>query len=142
MSETAAASEQAAAAADERRRYQRFIARRGGEACFWLLNAEQRIALNDLSSEGFSIPLVVPPQMDARFSFILAREGVPDRIEGEAEVANYIASQSQLGCRFVSFDGNGADKLRDWLVAHVLMTASVRITEKEAEMIVSGGSLI
>ena len=38
--------------------------------------------------------------------------------------------------------GDGAERLRDWLIALVIMTASVRISEKDAAAIVAGPSLI
>ena len=43
--------------AGERRSKQRFVARRRGEPCFWLVLDGQRIALNDLSAEGFSLAM-------------------------------------------------------------------------------------
>ena len=84
----------------------------------------------------------MPPAPGASFAFVLTREGVPDRICGQAKVMNYIAGRQQMGCRFVSFEGSGAEDLRDWLIAHVLMNASVPISEKDAAQIVSGRSVI
>ena len=43
----------------ERRRRQRFVARRWGNVCFWVVIDGQRQPLNDLSLEGFSLPMGV-----------------------------------------------------------------------------------
>jgi hypothetical protein len=66
----------------------------------------------------------------------------PTRIRGWAQSVNFIASVSQAGCRFLALEGDGSDRLRDWLVALVIMNASVRISEKDAATIVAGPSLI
>ena len=129
-------------AAGERRRKQRFVARRGGEPCFWLVLGAQRIALNDLSAEGFSYPSPTPGETAEACDFLLQREGVPDEIRGRAETVNYRADAAQMGCRFLSIEGDGAQRLHDWLIAHVIVSASVRITEKDAAAIVAGPSLI
>jgi len=42
----------------------------------------------------------------------------------------------------VTLQGDGVERLRDWLIAHVIMSATVRITEKDAAAIVNGPSLI
>ena len=128
--------------AGERRRKQRFIARRRGEPCFWLVLDAQRIALNDLSAEGFSYSSPTPDENAETFDFVLQREGVPDEIRGRAQTVNYLADAAQTGCRFLSLEGDGAQRLRDWLIAHVIVSASVRITEKDAAAIVAGPSLI
>ena len=73
---------------------------------------------------------------------MLQREGVPDEIRGRAETVNYLADAAQMGCRFLSIEGDGAQRLHDWLIAHVIVSASVRITEKDAAAIVAGPSLI
>ena len=126
----------------ERRGCQRFVARRRGEPCFWVVMDGVRIPLNDLSADGFSYPSATPPASGEVFDFVLQREGVPDEIRGRAVVVNFLAASAQAGCAFASLDGDGAERLRDWLIAHVLMTATVRITEKDAAAIVSGPSLI
>ncbi len=128
--------------AGERRRKQRFVARRRGEPCFWLVLEGERIALNDLSAEGFSYPSSTLRENGETFDFVLQREGVPDEIRGCAKAVNYLAGAAQTGCHFVSIEGDGAERLRDWLITHVIMTASVRITEKDAAAIVAGPSLI
>ena len=128
--------------AGERRSKQRFVARRRGEPCFWLVLDGQRIALNDLSAEGFSYPSLTPRANAEVFDFVLQREGVPDEIRGRAETVNYLADAAQTGCHFLDLEGNGAQRLRDWLIVHVIVSASVRITEKDAAAIVAGPSLI
>ena len=83
-----------------------------------------------------------PPAAGEAFDFELHREGVPDRIRGRAQSVNFIAAVAQAGCRFLVLEDDGADRLRDWLVALVIMNASVRISEKDAAAIVAGPSLI
>lgn len=40
----------------ERRKRQRFVARRWGSVCFWVVIDGERLPVNDLSLEGFSVP--------------------------------------------------------------------------------------
>ncbi|MGQ5488516.1 PilZ domain-containing protein [Thauera sp. ZXT1-4] len=126
----------------ERRRIQRFIASRRGVPYIWLRSGDQRTALRDISIEGFSIGADVPLGSGSVFEFVLEREGVPDRIRGRAEPMNCTESAGQIGCRFVELEVRGAERLRDWLIALVIMNASVRISEKDAAAIVAGPSLI
>lgn len=128
----------------ERRRRQRFIARRWGSVCFWVLIDGARLPLNDLSLEGFSVPCGAPLAAPRAFAFVLQLEGIPDEIRGEACTMNFVdgADGGQLGCRFLSFAGEGAERLREWLTAHLISTATVRISEQEAAEIVAGPSLI
>ncbi len=128
----------------ERRRRQRFVARRWGSVCFWVHMDGQRLPVNDLSLEGFSVLLGAPPVEPKTFGFVLQLEGIPDEIRGEARTMNFVfgADGGQLGCRFLSFEGEGAARLHDWLTIHVIATATVRISEKEAAAIVSGPSLV
>ncbi len=137
-------SEAAGLETTERRKRQRFIAKRRGEYCFWALIDGERLPLLDLSLEGFGIPASSPPSSDRSFHFVLQRANVPDEISGRARVVNYLSSAEggQAGCLFDSLDGEGASRLEDWLTAHVLASASVPITEKDASRIVSGPSLI
>lgn len=128
---------------EERRIHQRFVARLRGEPCFWVLIGKERLALNDLSLKGFSLLASPALVSGAQFNFTLQRENVPDTIEGSAEVANIFGKDMRFaGCRIVRFEGDGAERLRDWLVIHVILSATVRISEKEAARIVSGRSLI
>lgn len=128
----------------ERRRRQRFVARRWGSVCFWVLIDGQRLPLNDLSLEGFGVPAEGPPAEPHSFAFVLQLEGIPDQIRGEAMTVNFVAGADggQLGCRFISFEGDGSRQLHDWLTVHLIATASVRISEQEAAAIVAGPSLV
>ena len=128
----------------ERRQRQRFMARRWGDVCFWVdLNGEH-LPVNDVSLEGFSVPSMARPPEPKTFPFVLQLAGIPDRISGMAQMMNFISTDGggQLGCRFSSFDGEGSERLHDWLTTHVIAMATVRISEKEAAAIVSGPSLI
>ncbi|MDD3674049.1 MAG: PilZ domain-containing protein [Thauera propionica] len=126
----------------DRRGSQRFVARRRGEPCFWVVIGGERIALNDISPEGFSFQADDPQAFCEELDFVLLRDSVPDEIRGRARRVNYLAGSAQLGCRFVTLQGDGVERLRDWLIAHVIMSATVRITEKDAAAIVNGPSLI
>ncbi|KAI5915486.1 PilZ domain-containing protein [Thauera sp. 2A1] len=126
----------------DRRVRQRFIARRHGRSCFWLAMGGERIALNDLSLEGFSASLAPPPR--GEFAVVLQRDGVPDEIHCTAIVVNQVPGPCgpASGCRFVGLSPENADRLQEWLVTHVIMSATVRISEKDAVMIVQGRSLV
>ena len=127
----------------ERRIHQRFVARLHGEPCFWALIGEERLALNDLSLKGFSLPASSMLLLDAQFDFILQREGVPDTIQGCAVVTGVFGKENpSAGCRIIRFEGDGEERLQDWLVIHVILSATVRISEKDAAAIVSGRSLV
>ena len=128
--------------AGERRGRQRFVALRRGSECFWVVFDEQREALTDLSLEGFGMPGAF--EVGRCFNVVLHRAGVPDQIRGTVRVANCFkgADGVQSGCVFESFAGDGKERLRDWLIAHVIANATIPITEKDAERIVSGPSLI
>lgn len=128
----------------ERRARQRFVARRRGNPCFWVVLDGQRVALNDLSLEGFSLPALPTLSTGSNFQFVLQRDGIPDEINGWAEVVNQIADGGNLtaGCRFTTLDEAGAERLNEWLVAHVIVNATVRISEKDAAAIVRGRSLV
>jgi len=128
----------------ERRRRQRFVAKRWGQVCFWVVINGQRLPLNDLSLEGFSLSAGVPPLGSGAFPFVLQIEGVPDEIRGMAEGMNFVFGEEGglFGCRFLSFEDDGAGRLHDWLTVHVIATATVRISEKDAAAIVTGPSLI
>ena len=128
----------------ERRQRQRFLAKRSGATCFWVAYDGKRIPLIDLSLEGFSIAASQAPDSDAPFAFELRLEGIPDKIKGQAQHMNFVPGEpeGQIGCRFISLEGEGAMRLHEWLTIHVIASASVRITAKEAEKIVEGPSLI
>ena len=128
----------------ERRRHQRFLARRGESTCFWIELEGCRFPLNDVSLEGFSVPASVPLNPGQEFDFALRLDGIHDRIRGRAQAVNEVSSPegSLIGCVFVEFSGMGSEDLKEWLTAHVISSASIRISEAEAEAIVQGPSLI
>ena len=128
--------------AAERRRIQRFLGQRRGQPYLWVTIGSERVALRDISVDGFAIAAAAPPAGGKPFDFVLQREGVPDQIRGRAQAVNFIAATGQAGCRFLVLEGDGAERLRDWLIALVIMNASVRISEKDAAAIVAGPSLI
>ncbi|MFN3987749.1 MAG: PilZ domain-containing protein [Rhodocyclaceae bacterium] len=131
-------------AVSERRKRQRFVAKRRGEYCFWVVMDERRLPLQDLSLEGFGVAGHDGLDLGYRFSFVLQRLGVPDEIRGTARVVNRVQTMTGelTGVLFEALEGDGASRIGDWLTAHVLATASVPISEKEASRIVSGPSLI
>ncbi len=128
----------------ERRQRQRFLAKRAGSTFFWVMFDDNRVPLLDLSLEGFSIAASAPPTSDQPFAFELRLEGIPDKIKGQAQQMNFVPGEphGQIGCRFIALEGEGAMRLHEWLTIHVIASASVRITAKEAETIVEGPSLI
>lgn len=128
----------------ERRLHQRFVAQRQGEACFWALVGNHRVALNDLSITGFSLPLLPDYTVGTQFDFTLQRDGIPDAVRGQAQIVNQLGKDAaaKLGCRIIQFEGENAERLKEWLVTHVICSATVRITEKDAAAIVAGRPLI
>ena len=128
----------------ERRIHQRFVARLHGEPCFWALLGEERMALDDLSLEGFALSATPALTRGRQFDFTLRREGVPDAIRGRAEVVSLFGKgeTAAAGCRILHFEDDGPERLHDWLVTHVIRSATVRITEKDAAAIVAGRSLV
>lgn len=128
----------------ERRSHQRFLAKRGDSTCFWVELEGSRYPLNDVSLEGFSVPGNVPLKPGQEFTFALRLDGIPDRIRGKAQVVNRVPGEAEglLGNRFLTLDNDGASDLKEWLTAHVIASASVRISTAEAEAIVQGPSLI
>lgn len=142
MGDRDASPQPQAAEAAERRRIQRFLGQRRGQPYLWVTIGSERVALRDISVDGFAIAAAAPPAGGEPFDFVLQREGVPDQICGRAQAVNFIAASGQAGCRFLVLEGDGAERLRDWLIALVIMNASVRISEKDAAAIVAGPSLI
>lgn len=128
----------------ERRRRQRFVAKRRGEFCFWALIEGERFPLQDLSIEGFGVQVFPGFELDKVFPFVLRRAGVPDEVRGLARAVNKVdAGVGALGgFLFESFEVDGRARLEEWLTAHVLASATVPISEKDATAIVSGRSLI
>ncbi len=128
----------------ERRKRQRFLARRDGTTCFWIVMDGTRHPLIDLSLEGFGFPGEAHDSVQRDFDFELQLEGIPDKIRGIARVMNHVPGEhgGQIGCCFVSFSGEGREDLLTWLTTHVIWSSSVRLSEKEAVAIVSGPSLV
>ncbi|MDQ8023528.1 MAG: PilZ domain-containing protein [Moraxellaceae bacterium] len=128
----------------ERRARQRIAAKRDGETCVWVEIAGVRHPVIDLSMEGFSIPVTEGAEMNGSFDVVLRFNDIPDRIRGQAEKVNRVDSLEgpRLGCRFLSLEGDGGDKLYEWLTVIVICGASVRISVKDAQSIVSGPSMI
>jgi hypothetical protein len=128
----------------ERRKCQRFVAKRRGEQCFWAVIGGQRYPLADLSLAGFAVPVSSPLPTGKVIEFVLQRANVPDEIRGRARIVNHIQADGggQAGCLFEPLDRAASERLEEWLAAHVLMTASVPINEREAASIVRGPSLI
>lgn len=130
----------------ERRARQRFLAQRRGEPCFWVVVGGHRQALIDISLEGFSMAAVQAVSSEG-FDFVLQRADVPDQIAGRAVVVNPAGGQAgepgrTLGCRFIELPAASLARLEDWLITHVIVSATVRITEKDATAIVLGRSLV
>ncbi|MDX5363047.1 MAG: PilZ domain-containing protein [Pseudazoarcus pumilus] len=126
----------------ERRGKQRFVALRRGAECFWAQVDGRREPLSDMSLDGFG--LCGTFEVGRRIEVVLYRSAVPDEIRGTVKVANCFAGAGgvQSGCVFEAFEGDGRERLRDWLIAHVIANATLPITEKDAERIVCGPSLI
>lgn len=128
----------------ERRRRQRFVARRGGEFCFWAVLDGVRFPLQDLSIEGYGVQIFPQFEVGKVFPFVLQRAGVPDEVRGLARAVNKVEGVDSVlgGFLFESFEGDGRERLEEWLTAHVLASATIPISEKDASAIVSGPSLI
>ena len=128
----------------ERRLRQRFVAKRRGEVCFWILLDEAELPAEDLSLEGFGISAEFPVTMGKVVPVTLKRAGVPDRIKAFAHAVNCSGDGigAVVGFVFDRFEDDGAVRLQDWLTAHVLACATVKISEADASKIVSGPSLI
>lgn len=128
----------------ERRKRQRFVAKRWGNVCFWVVIDGERLPVNDLSLEGFSVQWGWPLAEPEAFPFVLHLEGIPDAIRGMAETVNFVlgADGGIMGCRFVTLSREASERLHEWLTLHVISTATIRISEADAAAIVSGPSLI
>ena len=124
----------------ERRTRQRFPALRNGKPCLWLECAGGRWPLNDLSLDGFSLSTEAPQGGDEPFDFVLRLDDAFDKVRGKAITVNQLGKLR--GYRFVSLEGQGAERVFEWLTVIVICSAKVRITAKEAEAIVKGPSLI
>ena len=106
MSDRDASPQPQAAEAAERRRIQRFLGQRRGQPYLWVTIGSERVALRDISVDGFAIAAAAPPAGGEPFDFVLQREGVPDQICGRAQAVNFIAATGQAGCRFLVLEGD------------------------------------
>lgn len=127
----------------ERRKRQRFLTTRAGGGFSVRLDG-RRLQVQDLSLEGFAVPVDTAYETGRVIDFVLERDGSTDRIAGKAHAVNFVtaATGTQAGCLFDSFEGEGRAQLESWLTAHVFENAWVPITEQDAKEIVTGPSLI
>ncbi len=128
----------------ESRKQQRFITKRRGKYCFWVEMEEQLHPLEDLSIGGFAVGGEAAPEAGTVLEFKLRRAADSDSIEGRARVLNRFqtAAGSRAGALFESLAGDGKERLDEWLIDHILSTASVPVTREEARTIVHGHSLV
>jgi hypothetical protein len=130
------------AAVGERRKRQRFVAKRWGNVCFW-------VVIDGSACRSMTCPWrasVCPSvrRFEPRtFPFVLQLDGIPDEVRGVAETMNFVLG-TDGGCSAAASSPSRATAIRlhDWLTVHVIATATVRISEREAAEIVSGPSLI
>lgn len=61
MSDRDASPQPQAAEAAERRRIQRFLGQRRGQPYLWVTIGSERVALRDISVDGFAIAAAAPP---------------------------------------------------------------------------------
>lgn len=128
----------------ERRKRQRFVPRRDGAFCFSVVIEGGRMPVLDLSLEGFAVPAETPPQADRQFSFALRRNGRDGEVHGTARIVNFVGAVGggQAGCLFDGFEGDGRERLEEWLREHVYEASALPITRDEAGRIVTGPSLV
>lgn len=128
----------------ERRGSQRIVTATGGQPRFWLSWQAGRVALGDLSVDGFAMAVSTPPASDRPFEFRLEREGQADSVDGLAQVVNFVASVGGglAGCRFVGLAEDARRRIAGWLADHVVQVASIPLASEEAERIVLGPSIV
>jgi len=127
----------------DNRRTQRILASREGRPAFWLLRGTERIALHDLSLEGFALPETLGYRHGMRMPFIIAFDGVAEQVRGEAEVANVIGgTDGRTGFRIHAMDAADRRRLHEWLAGHVLACAAVPISGEDAAALVAGPSIV
>lgn len=124
----------------ERRQRQRFAAIRDGKPCIEVVINERRLALIDLSLDGFGVPANTDCP-EGEFEFVMRLiDGFGDKVKGRAVAVNQAAGQT--GCRFVDLDEASEKILQEWLTVIVICGASVRLTPADATAIVTGPSLV
>lgn len=128
----------------ESRKQQRFVAKRRGKYCFWVEMEEQLHPLEDLSIGGFAMGGAAAPAAGTVLDFKLRRAADSDSIEGRAKVLNCFqtANGPRAGVLFEYLLGDGQERLDEWLVEHILSTASVPVTREDALEIIHGSSLV
>jgi hypothetical protein len=128
---------------EERRCAQRILTSQEGRPPFWLLVGQARLALCDLSLEGFAVPGALGLDEGRAFAFSIEWDGEAGSIHGEAEVVNALGGASgQIGCRILALSEDGHERLHRWLAAHVAACAAVPISAEEAAEIVSGPCIV
>ncbi len=124
----------------ERRQRQRFAAVRDGKPCIEVVIHERRLALIDLSLDGFGVTSS-PDCPEGEFDFVMRLiDGFGDKVKGRAVAVNQAGGQT--GCRFVDLDEASEKILQEWLTVIVICGASVRLTPADATAIVTGPSLV
>lgn len=128
----------------ERRSHQRIVTSQSGGARFWLNWPGGRVALGDLSVDGFAMSLSSPPPSQSPFAFVLEREGSAQQAQGSAQVVNYVSAidGGQAGCRFVELGAEARAQITAWLAEHVVAVAAVPLSSADAERIVLGPSIV
>ncbi|MBO4329649.1 MAG: PilZ domain-containing protein [Rhodocyclaceae bacterium] len=128
----------------ESRKQQRFITRRRGKYCFWVEMEGQLHPLEDLSIGGFAVGGEAAPEAGTELDFKLRRAADSDSIAGRAKVLNRFqtAAGPRAGVLFEALEGDGKERLDEWLIDHILSTASVPVSREDARSIVHGPSLV
>ena len=128
----------------ESREQQRFITKRRGKYCFWVEMEEQLHPLEDLSIGGFAMGGAAAPEAGTVLDFKLRRAADSDSIEGRAKALNRFetAAGPRAGFIFEYLLGDGEERLDEWLIDHILSTASVQVSREDARSIVRGRSLV
>ena len=131
-------------APQERRTRQRIVTVQEGQPRFWLVRAEARSQLQDLSLEGFAVAASTPPRSDEPFDFVIEHEGEQGAVKGRAQVVNFLARAGGglAGCRFVELYEEGGALLANWLAGHVIACSALPLREEDAARIVTGPSIV
>ena len=100
--------------------------------------------LEDLSIGGFAVGGEAAPEAGTELDFKLRRAADSDSIAGRAKVLNRFqtAAGPRAGVLFEALEGDGKERLDEWLIDHILSTASVPVSREDARSIVHGPSLV
>lgn len=128
----------------ERRGNQRILTNVAGRPRFWLAWYGGRMALADLSVEGFAMSVSTPPSSDRPFEFLLEREGSAGGASGLAQVVNFVSTVEggQAGCRFVEIGEDTRARIAEWLADYVRRNSAIALSVDEATSIVLGPSIV